>query len=65
MAKMFPPMGGGGMDKMLGDGMDSGSDSLGMPADEGKMAPKKSSKSFGKPMAKKSMRGAGKKIARY
>lgn len=64
MAKMFPSMGDGGMDKMLGDGMESGSDSMGMPS-ETKMAPKKSGKPFGKPATKKSMRGMGKKIARY
>lgn len=63
MAKMFPPM-GGGMDKALG-GEPDGDEFGGGAMDEGKVAPKKSAKPFGKPVAKKSMRGAGKKIARF
>ena len=62
MAKMFPPM-GGGMDKMLG-GESLGEESPMMP-EEGKVAPKKSAKPFGKKVVKKSMRGMGKKTSRY
>lgn len=65
MAKMFPPMGGGGMDKALGGAEPDGDEFGGGGMDEGKVAPKKSAKPFGKPAAKKSMRGAGKKIARF
>lgn len=63
MAKMFPPP-GGGMDKMLGGMEPDGDETGGMGAPEEGRSVKKPSKGFGKPVAKKSMRGFGKKSAR-